>query len=312
VYLDPIHKFSIFMSMVGIVVFSTIIGALSALLSSMDKLGEAKQEQLDSINQYMAFRRVNHPLQLRIRAYYKYLWESGQSAHHREMFGELPPTLGFELTLSLKEELVVGVPMFRRCPPKTVLAIIRQLESIVAIPEEAVIRQGDKTTRMYFCLRGKLHVVVSSSLGVEVEVSKICSGDFFGETAIFNPGATAGASIRTLMYCELESLRFDGLRKLMAKDPSLASEIKAEARASFVKQRLLGRAKVAPKMKQGAALSKAMQKKYRLDASKFDMISRLHAAASGALKPDTNTTTLSENPIDQPKDDAKVYPFPEA
>jgi hypothetical protein len=61
-------------------------------------------------------------------------------------------------------------------------------------------------------------------------------------------------------------------------------------------------------MKQGVALAKAMQKKYRLDASKFDMISRLHAAAGGALKPNTSTTQLGKTL----KDGVKIIPFPEA
>jgi CRP-like cAMP-binding protein len=164
-------------------------------------------------------------------------------------------------------------------------------------------------------LRGTLHVVVRSNAGVEAEVSQIHTGDFFGETAIFNPGATAGASVRAMMYCELESLPFDGLRKLMADDTSLASEIKAEARANFVKIKNLSRGKIAPKMKQGAALSKAMQKKYKQDSTKFDMISRLHAAASGVSNPSStasNPSNTSNRTLRSEKsDDDKVHPYPD-
>jgi Ca2+-binding EF-hand superfamily protein/CRP-like cAMP-binding protein len=282
--------FSIFMSMVGIVVFSTIIGALSALLSSMDKLGEAKQEQLDSINQYMAFRRVNQPLQLRIRAYYKYLWESGQSGHQRQMFDELPPTLSFELTLSLKEELVVNVPMFRRCPPETVLAIVKLLDSLVAIPEEAVVKQGSKNKRMYFCARGKLHVVVTMADGTNAEIAEINAGDFFGETAIFNPDATAGATVRTLVYCELEVLAFDGLRKLMLQDTVLAAEIKVVARSNFVKMKNLKNGRVAVMPKKRLSVEKALQRKYKQDSGKYDMMSKLHSATHALVSGVTTPT----------------------
>jgi potassium voltage-gated channel Eag-related subfamily H protein 7 len=60
--------FSIVMSMVGIVVFSTVIGSLSAVLSSLDSAAAAKQDQLDSVNAFLTFRKVNPDLKLRIRA----------------------------------------------------------------------------------------------------------------------------------------------------------------------------------------------------------------------------------------------------
>jgi CRP-like cAMP-binding protein len=274
--------FSIFMSMVGIVVFSTIIGALSALLSSMDKLGEAKQEQLDSINQYMTFRRVSKPLQLRIRAYYKYIWESGQSGHHKSMFDELPPSLRFHLTMSLKEELVVNVPLFRRCPAQTVLEIIKLLESVVAIPEEAVIKEGVKTARMYFCLRGKLQVVVNIEYGQEGQVSTLSNGDFFGETSMFNPNAAAIATVRAIIHSEMEMLSFDELRKLMLVDPFLMKEIKEAARSNFVQMKTkVGTAKSFSISKSAANVRKALARKYKKDEAKLDMVTLLYAAASG-------------------------------
>ena len=274
--------FSIAMSMIGIVVFSTIIGALSALLSSMDKLGEAKQEQLDSINQYMAFRRVNKPLQLSIRAYYKYLWESGQTGHHKALFDDLPPALSFRLTLSLKEELVVNVPMFKRCEPQTVLAIIKLLKSAIAIPEELVIKERFPTRCMYFCLRGRLQVcvkIVDDFTTAEVEVSQLGAGSCFGTTALFNPGHSASASVRTLMHCELESLPFADLRQLMKISPGLAKEIKHSARKNFLD--IHGKVKNANEAALKAVNDKNDQtswlsKKYKKDKEKLNLITKLH------------------------------------
>merc|ERR1711988_534015 len=273
-------SFSIFMSMIGIVVFSTIIGALSALLSSMDKLGEAKQEQLDSINQYMAFRRVNKPLQLRIRAYYKYLWESGQSGHQKGLFDELPPGLDFQLTLSLKEDMVVNVPMFRRCEPQTVLAIIKLLKSAIAIPEELVIKQGFPTRRMYFCLRGKLQVCVQVGEGyaaTEVEVAQLTGGSCFGATALFNPEHVASASVRTLMHCELESLPFSDLERLMVISPGLAKEIKDAARNNFLKTITASRNRERlEEIEDENKQTRWLAKKYKKDREKFNLVAKLH------------------------------------
>jgi hypothetical protein len=99
--------FSISMSMIGIVVFSTVIGSLSAVLSNLDSAAAAKQDQLDSVNSYLSYRKIDPDLKLRIRGFYKYLWASGQSTHHQSMFEELPQPLAYQLNLALKEDLVV-------------------------------------------------------------------------------------------------------------------------------------------------------------------------------------------------------------
>jgi hypothetical protein len=196
--------FSIFMSMIGIVVFSTVIGSLSAVLSNLDTGAAAKQDQLDSVNAYLTFRRVNPALKLRIRSFYKYLWDSGQSAHHQDMFDELPPTLSTQLMLQLKEELIVGVPMFHNASAKTVLMLVQSMESCIAIPGEPVVKQGEQGEKMYFCLRGQLEVCLYiARAGREERLNVLIQGAFFGEAALFGEGINP-ATIRALKFTELE------------------------------------------------------------------------------------------------------------
>ena len=45
--------------LVGIMVISTILGSLSSMLHSLDSMKNAKAEQLDAINGYLAFRKVD-------------------------------------------------------------------------------------------------------------------------------------------------------------------------------------------------------------------------------------------------------------
>jgi hypothetical protein len=153
--------FAVVMSLIGIIVFSTVIGSLSAVLSNLDSAAATKQDQLDSVNAYLSYRKVSNDLKLRIRAFYKYLWQSGQSSHHQSMFEELPTTLALQLQLALKEDLIVSVPMFHESTPATVMKLVKSLEQSIAIPGEAVVKQGDRGMRMYFCVKGRLEVEIS-------------------------------------------------------------------------------------------------------------------------------------------------------
>jgi CRP-like cAMP-binding protein len=265
--------FSIFMSMIGIVVFSTVIGSLSAVLSNLDSGAAAKQDQLDSVNAYLSFRRVNPELKIRIRGFYKYLWHSGQSAHHQSMFDELPPTLSTQLMLQLKEELIVGVPMFHDASAKTMLELVKGMESCIAIPGEAVLKQGEKGDKMHFCLRGQLEVCLFvQSSQREERLNVLIQGAFFGESALFGAGENP-ATIRALKFTELEVLEIAHIRILVNEDANLRSAIKAEARKNFAMsaarrpRNLMGVKQEEEKVVDASKLARDLRKKYGNNAA---------------------------------------------
>jgi hypothetical protein len=80
------YIFTIFALSFGLLTFSCIIGSLASMLTSMDALANNKKDQLDAIQSYLRFRRVDPELRMRIHGYYKYLWDSGQSKVHMDMF----------------------------------------------------------------------------------------------------------------------------------------------------------------------------------------------------------------------------------
>jgi CRP-like cAMP-binding protein len=120
------------------------------------------------------------------------------------MFEELPETLSLQLMLQLKEELIVGVPMFHDAAAKTVLKLVKSLESCIAIPGEPVLRQGEPGKKMFFVLRGQLEVCVYvPSLRREDRLNVLVQGSFFGEAALFGDSSNP-ATIRALKFTELE------------------------------------------------------------------------------------------------------------
>ena len=98
------------------------------------------------------------PLQRRIREYYKFLWLSGQSYHDKQLFDQLPESLALQLDLALKRALIESVAMFRRLRFPTTLALVRRFESVIAIPNEVLSRQGDTAECMFFLAHGSVEV----------------------------------------------------------------------------------------------------------------------------------------------------------
>jgi potassium voltage-gated channel Eag-related subfamily H protein 7 len=172
--------FTIFALSFGLLTFSCIIGSLASMLTSMDALANNKKDQLDAIQSYLRYRRVDPELRMRIHGYYKYLWDSGQSKVHMDMFTELPPVLAMELNVALKEELIVGAALFKFCKPATTLMLLNELHSSIVIPNQIIYQQGDSAMKMYFVNRGLVDTFINveqsamaGDLGANPELRKV-------------------------------------------------------------------------------------------------------------------------------------------
>jgi CRP-like cAMP-binding protein len=142
---------------------------------------------------------------------------------------ELPDTLALQLNLVLKRRLIECVPMFSDISPMVMLMIIRHLQSIIALPNQVLIRQGDDGRCMYFVTRGQLclyrmvphnedvsndeHAEVIE--GETVKLADFHSGSFFGEEALLSEEIQK-TSVISETFSELEVLSkedFDALAK---------------------------------------------------------------------------------------------------
>jgi hypothetical protein len=90
----------------GVAVCASIVGGATSLLSDLDVVAQAHKQKQDSISQYLQFRKVPKELRIKIRGYYKFLWATGQTGHHKELFNALPEALSVQLNLALKRKLV--------------------------------------------------------------------------------------------------------------------------------------------------------------------------------------------------------------
>jgi CRP-like cAMP-binding protein len=229
------YVFAVAVALVGMVVFSTIIGSLSAVITEMDALSSARQDQLDAINSFMESRRIDADLRLRIRDYYKYLWGTGHSTHLKEMFEELPDNLMLELRCTMKIGLIYSVPMFSACKANVLVELIHLLEGIVVVPDETVVEQGEPGTRMFFIVKGTfhvLHVEEEQSERSEIFLNELCHGNFFGERSLFGAGVLT-ATVRSVTFGELEILSFNDLMGIMEQEPELSRQIKQEALRAY-------------------------------------------------------------------------------
>jgi CPA1 family monovalent cation:H+ antiporter len=122
-----------------------------------------------------------------------------------------------DLGLDIRE-LVRQVPLFEPLGPADLEKICRLLRPRFAVPDERLIRRGERGNEMYFISSGALEVAVGKN---RVRLGR---GDFVGEMALLDDRRRR-ADVITLGYCQLLVLSGDDFKRLLAMDPAIRDAI---------------------------------------------------------------------------------------
>jgi len=132
---------------------------------------------------------------------------------------EARPSLDLGLN---REELIGRVPLFSALDEGARRSVARLLRPRLAIPDEFIVRKGDRGDAMYFISSGAVEVRVAP---MPVELG---SGAFFGELALLED-APRNADVVALGYCQLLTLAARDLDRLFDTEPAIRAEIHAVA-----------------------------------------------------------------------------------
>jgi CPA1 family monovalent cation:H+ antiporter len=119
-------------------------------------------------------------------------------------------------------ELVARVPLFANLPEHASAHIVRQLRPRLTLPDEFIVRKGDRGESMFFIASGAVRIVIP---GGDVELG---SGDFFGELALIT-GRPRVTDVVSLGFCQLLELGAADFRTLLAGDAALKAQIESVA-----------------------------------------------------------------------------------
>ncbi|HEV2100148.1 MAG TPA: cation:proton antiporter [Stellaceae bacterium] len=129
------------------------------------------------------------------------------------------------LDLGLKRsDLISRVPMFAVLDERVRQSVARLLRPRLAVPDEAIVRRGERGDAMYFISSGAVEVRITP------QPVQLGSGDFFGEMALL-VADRRNADVVALGYCQLLTLAARDLHRLFDTEPALREQIRAVARA---------------------------------------------------------------------------------
>ncbi|MBV9523599.1 MAG: cation:proton antiporter [Alphaproteobacteria bacterium] len=144
-----------------------------------------------------------------------------RALHRRRRIAERRPRLDLGLK---RKDLVAKVPLFASLEPAARGKVCRLLRPRLALPDETIVRKGERGDSMYFISSGAVEVRLLP------DPVRLGTGDFFGELAILNM-QPRNADVVALGYCRLLRLAYRDFDRLSRTDAELHRAIEAVAGA---------------------------------------------------------------------------------
>ncbi|XP_027029907.2 cyclic nucleotide-gated cation channel alpha-3 isoform X1 [Tachysurus fulvidraco] len=230
--------------LIGVLIFATIVGNVGAMISNMNASRADFQAKIDSIKQYMQFRKVSKDLEARVIKWFDYLWTEKKTCDERAVLKNLPDKLKAEIAINVHLDTLKKVRIFQDCEAGLLIELVLKLQPQVFSPGDYICKKGDIGREMYIIKEGKLAVVADDGVTQFVVLS---DGAYFGEISILGiKGSKAGnrrtANIRSVGYSDLFALSKDDLMEALTEYPEAKKALEEKGKAILRKDNLLDEA----------------------------------------------------------------------
>jgi monovalent cation:H+ antiporter, CPA1 family len=123
------------------------------------------------------------------------------------------------LDLGLRtEDLIPRLDMFRGLDVADIKALARLFKPRLALPDEKIIRRGDRGSHVFFISSGAVEVLLPA------ETVRLGRGDFFGEMALLS-GLPRAADVVALGYCQFLILSAADFQRFLTGNPKAKAHI---------------------------------------------------------------------------------------
>ncbi|XP_057751272.1 cyclic nucleotide-gated ion channel 17 [Arachis stenosperma] len=149
-------SFAILIAIMGLVLFSHLIGNMQTYLQSITiRLEEWRLKRRDT-EEWMRHRQLPEDLRSRVRRFVQYKWLATRGVDEETILRALPADLRRDIQRHLCLDLVRRVPFFSQMDDQLLDAICERLVSSLSTLGTYIVREGDPVTEMLFIIRGRL------------------------------------------------------------------------------------------------------------------------------------------------------------
>ncbi|KAG7304428.1 Potassium voltage-gated channel sub H member 6-variant 2 [Plutella xylostella] len=219
---DMEKGFTIFVMLVGSLMYASIFGNVSAIIQRLYSGTARYHTQILRVREFIRFHQIANPLRQRLEEYFQHAWSYTNGIDTSSLLKGFPECLQADICLHLNRNLLANCSAFEGASPGCLRALSLRFKTTHAPPGETLVHRGDVLTSLYFVSRGSIEILKD-----DIVMAILGKDDIFGENPCVH--ATVGRSncrVRALTYCDLHRVHRDDLLDVLDFYP--------EFRASFV------------------------------------------------------------------------------
>ncbi|XP_019191092.1 PREDICTED: cyclic nucleotide-gated ion channel 1-like [Ipomoea nil] len=190
--------FAILISIIGLILFSLLIGNMQKYLQSLSSLTERVEEmrvKRTDVEQWMSHLMLPYDLKERIRKYEQYRWQETRGVDEESLISNLPKDLRRDINHHrLCWYLLKRVPIFETMDDQLLDAVCDRLKPVLYIKKTCIVREGDLVDEMIFVKTGELLTMTTNNSYI------LTADDFCGEellTWALDPNSSSSLPIST-------------------------------------------------------------------------------------------------------------------
>eukprot|EP01064_Diplonema_japonicum_P018382 TRINITY_DN27073_c0_g1_i1.p1 TRINITY_DN27073_c0_g1~~TRINITY_DN27073_c0_g1_i1.p1 ORF type:complete len:559 (+),score=120.61 TRINITY_DN27073_c0_g1_i1:57-1679(+) len=224
--------YTILVTLVGLSVYVNVIGTVGSLVSNLDATTQAHRTKMDTLNDWMKYRRLPQTTQMKVRKYYSYMWDTRKGVDETDLLQDMPTYLRLEVSEFVNNDIIQKVPLFKDVSKAFLNAVILHLQPRVVLAGNYICKTGDVGSEMFFISSGEVNVCVEEEGKEPKIVATLTDGCFFGEVAlIYHTKRTATVVAHTV--CELYILKKVHFEEVLDEFSEYAKAILEKAAERF-------------------------------------------------------------------------------
>ncbi|CAB3237236.1 unnamed protein product [Arctia plantaginis] len=219
---DMEKGFTIFVMLVGSLMYASIFGNVSAIIQRLYSGTARYHTQILRVREFIRFHQIANPLRQRLEEYFQHAWSYTNGIDTSSLLKGFPECLQADICLHLNRNLLTNCSAFEGASPGCLRALSLRFKTTHAPPGETLVHRGDVLTSIYFISRGSIEILKD-----DIVLAILGKDEIFGENPCIYP--TVGRSncrVRALTYCDLHRVHRDDLLDVLDFYP--------EFRSSFV------------------------------------------------------------------------------
>jgi len=192
--------FSSLMIMVGAMLYITLLGTVTTIVSNLNAEQSKRIGQLESVMSFLKKRMVPKVAFKRVREYYEFMWEgTSAGSEPQRQLDLLPSSLQIQLASEMHKNLLSQIPVFKSLGPEAAFYLVKCWERVIYVPNDVIVRKIGADRRLYILIRGKVRIFLCErarrgsdpSEGEEKKnplffLTDLVCGNFFGERAMLD------------------------------------------------------------------------------------------------------------------------------